>query len=127
VRRSGSSGHNGAGKSTLLRVVARTLKPNEGRVVVNGKMSTLLQLGVGFNPQLSGARNVYLGGLAAGMTRKQVDAVYDDIVEFAEIGDAIDRPMKTYSSGYVLPAGVLGQHAPRSRHPPARRGARGRR
>lgn len=95
----GLIGSNGAGKSTLLRVVARTLKPNEGRVVVNGRTSTLLQLGVGFNPQLSGARNIYLGGLAAGMTRKEIDAVYEDIVDFAELGDAIYRPMKTYSSG----------------------------
>ena len=95
----GIIGKNGAGKSTLLRVVARTLRPNEGRVVVNGKTSTLLQLGVGFNPQLSGARNVYLGGLAAGLTKRQIDAVYDDIVDFAELGIAIDRPMKTYSSG----------------------------
>jgi ABC-type polysaccharide/polyol phosphate transport system ATPase subunit len=95
----GIVGHNGAGKSTLLRVLGRTLKPNEGRVVVNGKMSTLLQLGVGFNPELSGSRNVYLGGLAAGLTTKQVNAIYDDVVEYAEIGHAIDRPMKTYSSG----------------------------
>jgi ABC-type polysaccharide/polyol phosphate transport system ATPase subunit len=95
----GLIGSNGAGKSTLLRVVARTLKPNSGRVVVNGKASTLLQLGVGFNTQLSGARNVYLGGLAAGMTRKEIDAVYDSIVDFAELGEAIYRPMKTYSSG----------------------------
>ncbi len=95
----GIVGANGAGKSTLLRVMARTLKPNTGRVVVNGKTSTLLQLGVGFNPQLSGARNVYLGGLAAGLTRREIDAVYDDIVAFAELNEAIDRPMKTYSSG----------------------------
>ena len=95
----GIVGANGAGKSTLLRVIARTLKPNEGRVVVNGKTSTLLQLGVGFNPQLSGAKNVYLGGLAAGLTRREVDAVYDEVVAFAELDDAIHRPMKTYSSG----------------------------
>ncbi len=81
----GIVGKNGAGKSTLLRVIARTLKPNEGRVVVNGKTSTLLQLGVGFNPQLSGATNVYLGGLAAGLTERQVDAVYDEVVAFAEL------------------------------------------
>lgn len=95
----GVIGHNGAGKSTLLRVMARTLRPNTGRVVVNGRASTLLQLGVGFNPELSGSRNIYLGGLAAGLRRAQIDEVYDDIVEYAGLSEAIHRPVKTYSSG----------------------------
>ncbi|CAN5861383.1 hypothetical protein BH23ACT5_BH23ACT5_01760 [soil metagenome] len=95
----GIIGHNGAGKSTLLRVMARTLRPDSGRVVVNGKASTLLQLGVGFNAELSGRRNVYLGGLATGLKRSQIDEVFDDIVEYSELGSAIDRPVKTYSSG----------------------------
>ena len=95
----GIIGRNGAGKSTLLRVMARTLKPNSGRVVVNGRASTLLQLGVGFNPELSGRKNVYLGGLASGLRRAQIDEIYDDVVEYAELEEAIDRPVKTYSSG----------------------------
>ena len=95
----GVIGRNGAGKSTLLRVMARTLKPNTGRVVVNGRASTLLQLGVGFNPELSGRRNIYLGGLAAGLRRAEVDEIFDDVVAFADLGHAIDRPVKTYSSG----------------------------
>lgn len=95
----GVIGHNGAGKSTLLRVMAKTLKPNSGRVVVNGRASTLLQLGVGFNPELSGRRNIYLGGLAAGLRRADIDAIFDDIVRYAGLQDAIDRPVKTYSSG----------------------------
>lgn len=95
----GVIGRNGAGKSTLLRCVAGTLRPNRGKAVVHGKTSTLLQLGVGFIPQLTGRRNVYLGGLAAGMRKRQIDERFDAIVEYAELEDAIDRPMKTYSSG----------------------------
>lgn len=95
----GVIGRNGAGKSTLMRVLARTLRPDSGIVRVSGETSTLLQLGVGFNPQLSGRRNVYLGALAMGMTRAEVDNHYKDIVAFAELEDAIDRPLKTFSSG----------------------------
>lgn len=95
----GVVGNNGAGKSTLLRVMARTLKPNSGRVIVNGRASTLLQLGVGFNLELSGRRNIYLGGLAAGLRKAEIDEIFDDVVEYAGLGHAIDRPVKTYSSG----------------------------
>lgn len=95
----GIIGPNGAGKSTLLRCIAGTLRPNGGKVVVRGRTSTLLQLGVGFNPELSGHRNVYLGGLAGGLRKKDIDELFDDIVEYAELGEAIDRPVKTYSSG----------------------------
>lgn len=95
----GIIGRNGAGKSTLLKVLAKTLKPDEGTINVYGKTSTLLQLGVGFNPQLSGRRNVYLGGLAAGLRKKEIDERFDDIIDYAELWDAIDRPVRTYSSG----------------------------
>lgn len=95
----GIIGPNGAGKSTLMRVLARTLRPDSGSVEIAGDISTLLQLGVGFNPELSASRNVYLGALAMGMTRAEVDRDYDDIVDFAELSYAMDRPLKTFSSG----------------------------
>jgi len=95
----GIIGRNGAGKSTLMRIIARTMRPNTGSVQVNGTTSTLLQLGVGFNAQLSGRRNIFLGSLAAGVPKKEIEEKFDAIVEFAELGQAIDRPMKTYSSG----------------------------
>lgn len=95
----GIVGRNGAGKSTLLKVVAGTLRPDAGRSVSYGNTSSLLQLGVGFNAQLSGARNIYLGGLAAGLRKKEIDGLFDEIVDYAELWDAIDRPVKTYSSG----------------------------
>ncbi|MEX0796834.1 MAG: ABC transporter ATP-binding protein [Acidimicrobiia bacterium] len=97
----GIVGRNGAGKSTLMRVMAGTLRPDEGRVVTFGRTSTLLQLGVGFNSELSGIRNIYLGGLAAGLRKARIDEIIDDIVEYAELEEAIQRPIKTYSSGML--------------------------
>ena len=95
----GVVGVNGAGKSTLMRTLAGILPPTEGRVEVNGRISTLLALGVGFNAKLSGRENVVLGGLAAGLSREQLAAKYAEIAEFAELGDFMDAPMRTYSSG----------------------------
>lgn len=95
----GIVGVNGAGKSTLMRTIAGILPPTAGRVEVNGRVSTLLALGVGFNSALSGRENVILGGLAAGLTRDQLAEKYDEIAEFAELGDFMDMPMRTYSSG----------------------------
>ena len=95
----GVIGANGAGKSTLLKVMAKTLKPSSGTVNVYGKTSTLLSLGLGMKPELSGRRNVYLGGLAAGLRKAEIDRKFDSIVEYADIGEAIERPVKTYSSG----------------------------
>lgn len=95
----GVVGVNGAGKSTLLRTVAGILPPTEGRVEVHGRVSTLLALGVGFKSDLTGHDNVVLGGLASGLTREQLGAKYEEIAEFAELGDFMDLPMRTYSSG----------------------------
>jgi ABC-type polysaccharide/polyol phosphate transport system ATPase subunit len=95
----GVVGTNGAGKSTLMRTMAGILPPTSGRVEVDGRVSTLLALGIGFNRKLSGRENVTLGGLAAGLSRAQLAEKYAKIVEFAELGDFMDMPMRTYSSG----------------------------
>ena len=95
----GIIGANGAGKSTLVRTIAGILPPTEGRVEVHGRVSTLLALGVGFNRKLSGRENVVLGGLAAGLTREQLEERYEQIVKFAELEKFMDMPMRTYSAG----------------------------
>ena len=95
----GIIGSNGAGKSTLMRVISGIIPPSQGRVEVYGSVSTLLALGVGFNPSMTGRDNVYLGGLAAGMSREEIDNHFDAIADFSELGEAIDAPMRTYSSG----------------------------
>jgi teichoic acid transport system ATP-binding protein len=95
----GIIGANGAGKSTIMRAMAGILPPSEGEIVVNGRISTLLALGVGFNGQLSGRDNVVLGSLAAGLTRRQVEERFEQITDWAELRDVIDLPMKAYSSG----------------------------
>jgi ABC-type polysaccharide/polyol phosphate transport system ATPase subunit len=95
-------GQNGSGKSTLLQMVAGILAPTRGVVAVNGRVSALLELGAGFNPEFSGRDNVYLNGSILGLTTRQIDQRYGDIENFAEIGDFIDQPVKTYSSGMVV-------------------------
>ncbi len=95
----GIIGSNGAGKSTLMRAMAGILPPTEGSIEVWGKASTLLALGVGFNKSLSGRENIILGGLAAGLSRKEVEERADEVAEWTELGDFIDMPMRTYSSG----------------------------
>jgi ABC-type polysaccharide/polyol phosphate transport system ATPase subunit len=95
----GVIGANGAGKSTLMRVMGGILPPTAGRVEVDGRVSTLLALGIGFNRKLTGRENVILGGLAAGLSREVLAAKYDEIVAFAELEEFMDMPMQTYSSG----------------------------
>ena len=95
----GIIGSNGAGKSTLMRALAGILPPTSGSIEVWGKASTLLALGVGFNRDLSGRENIILGGLASGLSRREVEERADDVAEWTELGDFIDLPMRTYSSG----------------------------
>jgi ABC-type polysaccharide/polyol phosphate transport system ATPase subunit len=95
----GIIGSNGAGKTTLMRSISGIIPPTQGRIEVYGSVSTLLALGVGFNPAMTGRENVYLGGLAAGMSRAEIDEKFDAIAEFSELGEVIDAPMRTYSSG----------------------------
>jgi lipopolysaccharide transport system ATP-binding protein len=95
-------GENGSGKSTLLQIVAGILHPSSGTVTVNGRVSALLELGAGFNPEFSGRDNVYLNGSILGLSTRQIDQRYKDIESFAEIGEFINQPVKTYSSGMVV-------------------------
>ena len=95
----GVIGANGAGKSTLMKALAGLLPPTEGEIEVNGKVSALLSLGIGFNANFSGRDNVILGGLAAGMTRAEIEDKFDEIVEFSELANHIEMPMRTYSAG----------------------------
>lgn len=95
----GIVGRNGGGKSTLLKIISQIYYPNSGSVHVEGKLVPFIELGVGFNPELTGRENVYLNGALLGFTPEEVDAMYDDIVEFAELEDFMDQKLKNYSSG----------------------------
>jgi ABC-type polysaccharide/polyol phosphate transport system ATPase subunit len=95
----GVIGKNGSGKTTLLRVIGEIFRPDEGAIKVNSKVSALLSIAAGFQPELSGLENIYLNGAILGLKKKKIDTLIDDIIDFSELNDFIDIPVKTYSSG----------------------------
>lgn len=98
-------GHNGAGKSTLLKHICRVTAPTKGDIYMNGRITSMLEVGTGFHDELTGKENIYLNGAILGMTKSEIDEIYDEIVEFSEIGQFIDTPVKRYSSGMKVKLG----------------------
>ena len=107
----GIIGHNGAGKSTLLKLISRVTAPTSGQITLRGRVASMLEVGTGFHPELTGRENVYLNGAILGMTKSEIDAKFDEIVDFAEMAQFIDTPVKRYSSGmYVKLAFSVAAH-----------------
>ena len=95
-------GVNGSGKSTLLKLMTKIIYPNKGKIITNGKLTSLLELGAGFHPDFSGRENIYFNASIFGLTRKEIDDRIEKIIEFSELGNYIDNPVRTYSSGMYM-------------------------
>lgn len=109
--RIGIIGHNGAGKSTLLKLISRVTGPTDGNIYLNGRVASMLEVGTGFHPELTGRENIYMNGAILGMTKKEIDAKMEEIIEFSEVRQFIDTPVKRYSSGmYVKLAFSVAAH-----------------
>ena len=109
--RIGIIGHNGAGKSTLLKLISRVTGPSSGSIYLNGRVASMLEVGTGFHPELTGRENIYMNGAILGMTKREIDSKIEDIIEFSEVRQFIDTPVKRYSSGmYVKLAFSVAAH-----------------
>src|SRR5262249_5946517 len=107
----GVIGRNGAGKSTLLKILSRITEPDRGRAILRGRVASLLEVGTGFHPELTGRENIFLNGAILGMTRAEIKSKFDEIVDFADVERFLDTPVKFYSSGmYVRLAFAIAAH-----------------
>ena len=121
----GIIGRNGAGKSTLLKILCRITEPSEGRVTIRGRVASLLEVGTGFHPELTGRENIFLNGAILGMTRAEIRRKFDEIVAFAEVERFLDTPVKRYSQRHVCAARLCGRGAFGAGDSCRRRGAGG--